>query len=232
MKKIKMYTAIVLLIFIVFSTNAPKAYNPNNKTLKKNKEGYNVLVDISELKLYLIDKETNEAVRVYPIAGGKPETPSPYGTWKIIGKAANWGAGFGTRWMGLNIPWGQYGIHGTNKPLTINNPDSQGCIRMYNKDVEELYKYVEVGSIIVIYGGPYNMSWFTFRTLKPGDKGADVLEAQRTLKERGYYTGELDGIYGEGMKAQVLKFKKDSKLSYTHYLDSEFYNALGMQAFE
>lgn len=32
--------------------------------------------------------------------------------------------------------------------------------------------------------------------LKSGDGGSDVLEVQRKMKEKAYYPGNLDGIYG------------------------------------
>jgi hypothetical protein len=235
MKKCRYFFAIVMFILILFSTTSAtivRAEVAEKKPSKSNKDDYNILVDISEFKLYLIKSDTNEPIKVYPIAGGKPETPSPYGTWVIVNKAKDWGTGFGTRWMELSVPWGKYGIHGTDKPLTISNPDSLGCIRMFNKDVEELYKYVDCGTIVVIYGGPYNLSWNKFRILEPGNRGADVMETQRSLKERGYYSGQLDGVYGENMKAHVIRFRKDNKLKTTHDIDEEMYNALGMQAFE
>ena len=47
----------------------------------------------------------------------------------------NWGGGFGTRWLGLNVPWGIYGIHGTNQPWSIGTQASAGCIRMFNRHV-------------------------------------------------------------------------------------------------
>ena len=50
----------------------------------------------------------------YRIAVGEGKTPTPVGEWKVVWKDYNWGTGFGTRWMGLNVPWGIYGIHGTN----------------------------------------------------------------------------------------------------------------------
>lgn len=197
----------------------------------KDKPKYSILVDLVECRLYLINTEDNKAVKSYPIAGGKPSTPSPIGTWTIISKG-EWDKGFGTRWMGLNVPWGKYGIHGTNKPLSVGGYASLGCIRMINKDVEELYKMVGYGTTVVIYGGPYNMFINEFRALIPGDTGADVFEVQRRLKERGYYNGNLDGIYGEGMKTQIIKFRKDNKLKVSHNIDKEFYNALDMNAFE
>lgn len=71
---------------------------------------YKILVDVEESKLYLFQDE--ELVETYKCSGGKWSTPSPIGTWTIVSKA-KWGEGFGGSWMGLNVPWGQFGIHGT-----------------------------------------------------------------------------------------------------------------------
>ena len=43
-----------------------------------------------------------------------------------------------------------YRIHGTDAPWTIGQPVSKGCIRMYNKDVIELYNRVPVGTRVTI----------------------------------------------------------------------------------
>ena len=43
-----------------------------------------------------------------------------------------------------------YRIHGTDAPWTIGQPVSKGCIRMYNKDVVELYNRVPVGTRVTI----------------------------------------------------------------------------------
>ena len=88
--------------------------------------------------MFLFNNATKKIDKEYKIAGGKPSTPSPLGTWEITEKEKNWGKGFGTRWMALNVPWGKYGIHGTNKPLSIGGSASLGCIRMHNNDVEDL----------------------------------------------------------------------------------------------
>jgi len=52
----------------------------------------------------------------------------------------------GTRWMGLGYKG--YGIHGTNMPLSIGKAASHGCIRMRNRDVEDLFNRVEVGDAV------------------------------------------------------------------------------------
>jgi lipoprotein-anchoring transpeptidase ErfK/SrfK len=45
---------------------------------------------------------------------------------------------------------GQYAIHGTNRPSSIGGYVSYGCIRMYNKDVLDLYERVGVGTKVVV----------------------------------------------------------------------------------
>lgn len=230
MKILRNFIIALLIVFNLFSNSALAMANDALDNKKGSK--YGIIVSIYEVKLYLINLETNKIVKEYPIAGGKSETPSPYGRWRVIDMRANWGGGFGSRWMQLSVPWGKYGIHGTNKPFSISSLASEGCIRMFNEDVEELYKYVKVGTPVVIDGGPYGLMKSAFRTLSPGDRGGDVFEVQRVMKNKGYYKGSIDGIYGEGMKADVLRFRRDYRLRETHNIDDEFYNAIGIFPFE
>lgn len=88
-------------------------------------------------------------VKTYPVAIGKPSTPSPQGTFTIVNKVLNPGGPYGTRWMGLSARG--YGIHGTNNPSSIGTRASNGCIRMYNQDVNELYSQVPVRTTVKIY---------------------------------------------------------------------------------
>lgn len=190
---------------------------------------YKILIDIEEAKLYLL--KDNVLVKSYPIATGKYDTPSPIGYFRIIHKA-RWGGGFGTRWMGLDVPWGKYGIHGTNNPGSIGWATSHGCFRMRNKDVEELYEIVSVGVPVIIYGGQYGLLGNGYRKLIPGDRGSHILAVQIKLKQLGYYTGNLDGIYGVGMERALLKFKRDNGLPYDKDITKSTYRALGLELFE
>ncbi|MFO7294457.1 MAG: L,D-transpeptidase family protein [Caldicoprobacter sp.] len=191
---------------------------------------YNIFIDLTESVLYLF--KGNKLVKKYPIAQGKPSTPSPIGVWEIVSKARNWGSGFGTRWLGLNVPWGSYGIHGTNRPESIGRRASAGCFRMRNRDVEELYDLVPYRTKVVVYGGPFGNLGSQLVKLKPGDRSSHVLEVQKRLKRLGYYQGSLDGIYGEGMKYALIRFKKDHGLPVDHYVDWATYRALGIIPFE
>jgi lipoprotein-anchoring transpeptidase ErfK/SrfK len=43
-----------------------------------------------------------------------------------------------------------YRIHGTDAPWTIGNEVSRGCIRLYNKDVIDLYQRVQTGARVIV----------------------------------------------------------------------------------
>jgi lipoprotein-anchoring transpeptidase ErfK/SrfK len=45
-----------------------------------------------------------------------------------------------------------YRIHGTNQPWSIGLNLSSGCIRMMNKDVEDLYSRVNIGTKVIVVG--------------------------------------------------------------------------------
>ncbi len=89
----------------------------------------------------------------YPVGLGKYSTPTPAGNWHVIEKIVNpsWEV-LGTRWMGLDVPWGNYGIHGTNADWAIGTYVSNGCIRMHNWDVETIYPLVVLGTPVDIVG--------------------------------------------------------------------------------
>ena len=121
-----------------------------------------IVVSIADRKLALI--EGDGAVRkIYDVAVGAAETPSPEGEFVIASRVENpswyWPgkiipAGpqnpLGPRWMGLGFEG--FGIHGTNQPHSIGQPASHGCIRMRNRDVKELFVRVRVGDVVEIHG--------------------------------------------------------------------------------
>lgn len=121
------------------------------KKLKVTKTVFTVKIDKSENKLWLYAGE--EVLKTYRVATGK-DNSTPIGTFTIENKLEHptWyttGAVvppgspknmLGTRWLGFSLE--SYGIHGTIAPETIGTQDSQGCIRMLNEEVEELYAIV------------------------------------------------------------------------------------------
>lgn len=107
---------------------------------------YEIFVNTKNFTLTLL--KDGKTFKTYPIAIGKPSTPTPKGTFRIINKAYNPGGPFGARWLGLSIKG--YGIHGTNNPSSIGKAVSNGCIRTYNKNIIELYNTVPIGTIVRI----------------------------------------------------------------------------------
>ncbi|MPZ57177.1 MAG: L,D-transpeptidase family protein [Rhizobiales bacterium] len=50
----------------------------------------------------------------------------------------------------LTLNGGEYAIHGTNRPGSIGHFVSYGCIRMYNRDIMDLFNRVSVGTPVVV----------------------------------------------------------------------------------
>jgi hypothetical protein len=160
----------------------------------------------------------------YRIAVGKSDTPSPYGEWIVMWKAYHSGDIFGTRFLGLNVPWGGYGIHGTNRPWSIGRFASKGCIRMRNKDIEELFEWVPVGTPVRIVGSAGRIE----RQLKYTNSGPDVALLQVRLRQLGYYEGRADGLYGRDVETAVKRFQHDKGQKPSGIADRRTINLLGL----
>lgn len=121
-----------------------------------------IVINIPQLQLYLFSE--GHVVKQYPIAVGKKRTQTPVGKFKILQMAKNpaWKSPWtgkvtppglsnplGTRWIRF---FDGYGIHGNNDSKSIGTFASHGCVRMHNRDVEELYNNVHIGMPVhVIY---------------------------------------------------------------------------------
>jgi hypothetical protein len=161
-----------------------------------------IVINVPQRRLYLY--RNHKLFQVYPVAVGKPETPSPRGEFYITQKAI-WGDGFGTRWMRISTPWGIYGIHGTNKPWSVGTVASHGCFRMLNRDVEQVYALVSINTPVIVEGvTPYSA---LKRALSPGAIGQDVVELQRLLRLARTYPGPLSGIYTPSVEEAVKAFQ-------------------------
>lgn len=163
-----------------------------------------IYIDTTKRKLKFSSDSLN---KTYKCAVGKPTTPSPLGNWTIVQKALDPGGPFGVRWMRLSVPWGGYGIHGTNNPKSIGKAVSHGCIRMYNEEVIEVYDLTPIGTPVTIVG----KAWAN-RNMKKGDSGSDVAEVQKMLKKLRYYRFKVDGNFGTRTEQAVIRFQTDKGL--------------------
>nr|WP_131923973.1 L,D-transpeptidase [Hazenella coriacea] len=114
---------------------------------------YSIKIRLSKRRLYLL--KNGKVYKSYPVGVGKVATKTPEGTYRIVNRVpypysrpGGKLSPFGTLWFGLSRP--HYGIHGTNRPSSIGKRVSRGCIRMYNQDVEDLDRYVGIGTTVVI----------------------------------------------------------------------------------
>lgn len=181
-----------------------------------------IVVKISDRILEL--HNDGKLYKKYRIAVGKSSTPTPIGDWVVRWKSFRSGDIFGTRFLGLDVPWGGYGIHGTNRPWSIGHFISQGCIRLRNNDIEELFEWVPVGTSVRIEGRVLPMQ----RVLKYEAIGADVVQLQVKLKRIGYLEGRADGFFNRDTEEAVKRFQHDRGLKANGIADKEIMELLGL----
>lgn len=225
MKKINKKLLIYLIIFAItfFNINQIKSSNIKNKNSVYKFE-YHIFIDVEESKMYIF--ESGNLIKVYPCAGGKAQTPSPIGTWKINSKAL-WGEGYGGRFMGLSCPWGQFGIHGTNAEKSIGTKCSHGCIRIKVSDVEELYNYIPMGTKVTIIDGPYGNFGHGFRYLESGMYGSDVYEIQIKLKQLDLLNATPNGKFGAETEKAIKLYCKQNNLKMRKTIDIDLQKYMG-----
>ncbi len=76
--------------------------------------------------------------------------------------------------------------------------------------------------------GAYTEEVQSAAILRQGAKGGEVKEVQRRLKLWGYYSGNVDGIFGSGTKKAVIAFQKKNGLTADGVVGKATYKALGM----
>ncbi len=120
---------------------------------------FSIVVDKSQNTLIL--KTDEEIIKTYIVSTGINNS-TPVGNFKIINKLPNptwFKAGavvapnspeniLGSRWLGFDLPG--YGIHGTTDPGNLGKQITQGCVRMSNSGIEELYTIVPAGTEVTI----------------------------------------------------------------------------------
>jgi lipoprotein-anchoring transpeptidase ErfK/SrfK len=145
-----------------------------------------VVVSIPDRQLAVM--EGDEVIATFPVAVGANASPSPVGEFQIVNRVANpvyyhTGAVIpsgkdnpvGTRWLGLSLKG--YGIHGTNAPRSIGHAASHGCIRLRNRDMEQLFTMLQVGDVVQIRGERDDE---VAQIFDAEDEAAAVSEAEQT----------------------------------------------------
>ncbi|TDL76194.1 L,D-transpeptidase [Peribacillus frigoritolerans] len=156
-----MIKSAVLLILLTFSFISFHPKWVNGAELKVANDL--IIINTNSNELGFIKRGVLE--RTFKVATGSPENQTPTGTFKIVNKIKdrpyykkNIPGGspdnpLGDRWLGLNIngTWGTtYAIHGNNNEKSIGQHISEGCIRMYNREIRWLFDHISTDTIVII----------------------------------------------------------------------------------
>jgi lipoprotein-anchoring transpeptidase ErfK/SrfK len=123
--------------------------------------GERIVVNVADRTLSIM--KDGKTAAAYPVAIGKPGTPTPAGEFHVLlldpHPASRTGV-YGTRWIEFfrrkerdGVLW-RYGIHGTNEPGKIGGAVSHGCIRLSNHDIEEVFQRAYVGEAVTVLDTP------------------------------------------------------------------------------
>jgi L,D-transpeptidase ErfK/SrfK len=137
-----------------------------------------IVVNLGDLHLYYF--EPGAAPRAYPIGIAKDGYATPLGETVVTAKREKptWVPGESARRddpglaheippgpdnplgdYALNLGWPTYLIHGTNDARGVGRHSSRGCIRLYPKDIADLYARVPVGTRVRVVDEPVKLGW-------------------------------------------------------------------------
>ncbi len=106
----------------------------------------------------------------------------------------------------LYLGWTGYAIHGTNKPYSIGRRDSHGCIRLYPRDIEWLYRAVAVGTRVTVVNQPIKIGWSAgelYLEVHPTQADADSLETEGV--PRSSEAADADGLVTKAAGEDVAR---------------------------
>jgi len=130
------------------------------------------------------DKKVNPAWRPTPdMLRENPKLPS----WVPGGHPMN---PLGVR--ALYLGSSTYRIHGTDAPWTIGTEASKGCIRMYNRDVLDLYPRVPVGTKVTVTWESFAGAGYAVSSGPRSDSDADEGPRLRPMRSRDVPRGAME----------------------------------------
>jgi len=181
-------------------------------------------VNLSQQKMKLFEGE--KMVNEFLVSTGKEKTSTPTGEFKIYSKhimvyskLANCWLPF---WVGFTSD-GLYGFHeipicqeGRKGLEELGKPASIGCVRLGIKDAEVFYKWVEVGTLVKIYGEESiviqdeDIAWcHNFEdNLKLGETSNEVENLQVVLTKEGIYKSSINGWFETDLLEAVIVFQE------------------------
>jgi len=165
-----------------------------------------LVINLADMRLYHFAE--GGPMRSYPIGIGREGLSTPLGRTTIARKVSNptWRPTarmrrddptlpsevppgpdnpMGTR--ALYLGFAPYAIHGTNRPFAVGRRVSSGCLRLYSRDIEELYERVAVGTEVRVVDEPVKLAWIggeLYMEAHPTQQQALALEAGKPIASR------------------------------------------------
>ncbi len=188
-----------------------------------------IVINIPEARIYYFTSD-GQQVKTFPVALGREGWRTPVGKTWVIKKEKDpvWNVPESIRLAskekgkilprqvqaGPDNPLGHYAIylgfagyliHGTNDPSSIGKLVSSGCIRMHNRDVEQLFQLVDRGTPVRIIHYPNKVGW---------ENGQLYLESHKPITdEKGIY--EKDAITVADAIASAFKEEQKTNVDQT-----------------
>lgn len=140
------------------------ANEENLVTTNTNEVGTRLILKLRERRVYVYQGEN--LLSDYPVAIGRQGWETPTGNFKVMQMIQNpswehpWNGTviepgpdnpLGDRWIGFWTDGKNFiGFHGTPGEHLIGQAVSHGCVRMRNRDIQSLFKQVEIGTPVFV----------------------------------------------------------------------------------
>ncbi len=98
-----------------------------------------------------------------------------------------------------------YRIHGTDAPWTIGSAASAGCVRLYNKDVADLYPRVNVGASVLVTWDKYEATVEEDAKIPMAAVPPAAVNSKRVTASRQIVTGSIEPLASEAPKKRPVK---------------------------
>lgn len=138
-----------------------------------------IVINIAEMRLFLLPPDGAQTVTTFPIGVGDEGTETPVGMFSVVEKIKDpaWHVPKSIREerpdlpavvppgpdnpMGsraLRLSNGTVLIHGTHRPWSIGTRSSYGCIRLYEEDITSLFEMAGIGTPVAVVNQPVKVA--------------------------------------------------------------------------
>ncbi|WP_242604218.1 L,D-transpeptidase family protein [Legionella beliardensis] len=142
-----------------------------------------LVINLAEFRLYYYVPHDNVVITM-PVGIGRKGWTTPIGITKVVSKERDpkWrptanvraeaarhgtpipdefppGEGNPLGRYALRLGWSTYLIHGTNRRDVVGSRVSAGCIRMMPEDIEYLFDYVPIGTVVRVVNEPIKLGY-------------------------------------------------------------------------